>query len=265
MNILVTNDDGIDSKGLWTLAKAMSQVGQVSIIAPDKERSGVGSCLSFRTDINIKQVPCPIPGVCAYAIDGTPSDCVMLGISRLNQDKIDLVVSGINPGPNIGTDIHYSGTVMATLQGYHRKIPSMAVSLYPKNRDEELHFEFAAEVAEKLALNIKNGKLKTDAVLNVNVPNLPRKQIKGIVTTRTADTGYVQMSEVRGDHVVNYKLELDKLFNNHLEQGTDLWAIHAGYISVSLLRFEVNHHGVVQSIDECVEKLASDFFGNVRG
>jgi 5'-nucleotidase len=265
MNILVTNDDGIDSKGLWTLAKAMSRVGQVSIIAPDKERSGVGSCLSFRTDINIKQVACPIPGVCAYAIDGTPSDCVMLGISRLNQDKIDLVVSGINPGPNIGTDIHYSGTVMATLQGYHRKIPSMAVSLYPKNRDEELHFEFAAEVAEKLALNIKNGKLNTDAVLNVNVPNLPRKQIKGILTTRTAATGYVQMSEVRGDNVVNYKLELDKLFNNHLEQGTDLWAIHAGYISVSLLRFEVNHHDVVQSINKCVEKIASDFFGNVRG
>jgi hypothetical protein len=83
--------------------------------------------------------------------------------------------------------------------------------------------------------------------------------------TRTADTGYVQMSEVQGDHIVNYKLELDKLFNNHLEQGTDLWAIHAGYISVSLLRFEVNHHDIVQSTTECVEKIASDFFGNVPG
>ena len=88
MNILVTNDDGIDSKGLWTLTKAMSRVGQVSIIAPDKERSGVGSCLSFRTDINIKQVACPIPGVCAYEIDGTPSDCVMLGIGRLNHPAV---------------------------------------------------------------------------------------------------------------------------------------------------------------------------------
>ena len=105
MNILVTNDDGINSKGLWALAKAMSRVGQVFVIAPDKERSGVGSCLSFRSDINIEEVLSSIPGVSAFAIDGTPSDCVMLGIHRMSQKKLDLVVSGINPGPNIGRDI----------------------------------------------------------------------------------------------------------------------------------------------------------------
>ncbi len=265
MNILVTNDDGIDSNGLWALAKAMTRIGQVTIIAPDKERSGVGSCLSLRTDISIKEVASALPGVCAYAIDGTPSDCVMLGIGRQSQSKIDLVVSGINPGPNVGTDIHYSGTVMATLQGYYRKIPSMAVSLYPKNRAEELYFEFTAEVAEKLALNIKNGKIKTDAVLNVNVPNIPRNQIKGILTTRTADTGYVKLSEVRGDNLINYALELDKLYNDHLEKGTDIWAIHSGYISISLLRFEVNHHNVASSITECVAEIENEFLGNGRG
>ena len=101
-----------------------------------------------------------IPGVTAYSLGGTPGDCVMLGINRVFPDNLDLVVSGINPGPNIGRDIHYSGTVMATLQGYFRKIPSIAVSLYPKTREEQLDYDFAAEIAEKFALNIANGVLK---------------------------------------------------------------------------------------------------------
>ena len=262
MNILVTNDDGIGSKGLRALAKAMSRVGQVTVIAPDKERSGVGSGLSLHKAINISKVTSSIPGICAYAIDGTPTDCVMLGINRLLHTKIDLVVSGINSGPNIGRDILCSGTVMATLQAYYRQIPSMAVSLYPKTRDEELNFDFAAEIAEKLALNIKSDRLKTDAILNVNVPNLPKHQIKGILTTRTADTGYVKLSKVKGDNIVNYNLELDKLFNSGLEEGTDIWAIHAGYISISLLRFEVNHHEDVPTITECLKEIESDFLEN---
>ena len=264
MNILVTNDDGIESKGLWALAKAMSRVGTVTVIAPDKERSGVGSSLSLHNGISISEVSSSIAGVSAYAIGGTPSDCVMLGINRLARSGIDLVVSGINPGPNIGRDIHYSGTVMATLQGYFRKIPSMAVSLYPKTRQEVLDFDFAGEIAEKLALNIKNGKLKTNAIINVNVPNLPENQIKGIITTRTADTGYVRLSEVEGDKVVNYKLELDKLFNSSMTQGTDIWAIHSGYISVSLLRFEVDNREVLPSIKACVKAIDDEFLGNAR-
>ena len=265
MNILVTNDDGIDSKGLWALAKAMSRVGQVSVVAPDKERSGVGSGLSLHNGIDINKVASSIPGVCAYAIGGTPSDCVMLGIRRLAQGNVDLVVSGINLGPNIGRDIHYSGTVMATLQSYFRKIPSIAVSLYPKTPEEELDFDFAAQVVERLALNIKNGKLKIDAILNVNVPNIPREQIKGILTTRAADTGYVKLSDVKGDNVVNYTLELDKLYNNRLEEDTDIWAIHNGYISITPLRFEVTHHDVIPSIRQCVEEIEGEFLGKVHG
>ena len=265
MNILVTNDDGIESKGLWALAKAMSRIGQVSVIAPDKERSGVGSSLSLHNAINISQVDSSIPEVAAYAIDGTPGDCVMLGIGGTSQPKFDLVVSGINPGPNIGTDIHYSGTVMATLQSYYKKIPSIAVSLFPEKRDEELDFDLAAEVAEKLAYIIKNGKLKTDAILNVNVPNISREQIKGILITKTADTGYVKPSRIRGDKVMNYTLEQDNLFFSHVVEGTDIWAIHAGYISISFLRFEVNHHEVIPMITECLKEIESDFLENKTG
>jgi 5'-nucleotidase len=264
MNILVTNDDGIDSKGLWALTKAMSRVGQVTVVAPDKERSGVGSGLTLHNGIDVKIASLFIPEVRAYTLSGTPGDCVMYGINRLFPDKLDLVVSGINPGPNIGRDIHYSGTVMATLQGYFREIPSIAVSLYPKTREEELKYDLAAGIAQKFAVCIKNGELQTDAILNINVPNLPGRLIKGIMTTRTADTGYVRLSVVTGEDVVNYTLELDKLFNSSLAIGTDIWAIHSGYVSVSLLRFEVDHREVPASVSALVQEIGNEFFGNMR-
>jgi len=262
MNILVTNDDGIESKGLWALAEAMSRVGEVLVVAPDKERSGAGASVSLHNVMGITEVTSSIPGVKAYAIDGTPSDCVMVGMRRLSKYDIDLVVSGINPGPNIGRDIHYSGTVMATLQSYFRKIPSIAVSLYPKNPKETLDFDFAAVVAEKLALNIRNGQLLTYAILNVNVPNIPRNRIKGILITRTADTGYVKLSGVQGNDVVNYHLEPDKLYSN-LEKGTDIWAIHNGYISITPLHFEITHHEMIPAITGNVEVLEKELFNDV--
>jgi 5'-nucleotidase len=265
MNILVTNDDGIDSKGLWTLARAMNRIGQVSVIAPDKERSGVGSCLSFRSDININEVTSSIPGVTAYAVDGTPGDCVMLGMNRLSAGKVDLVVSGINPGPNIGRDIQYSGTVMATLQGYYAGIPSIAVSLFPEKYDEKLDFDFAAEVAEKLALNIKNNRLQINSILNVNVPNIPRDRIKGILITRTADTGYVKPSRIQGEKVMRYTLEPDYTRISSSAQDTDIWAINAGYISISPLRFEVNHREVLPSVTACIQEIENEFFVNAHG
>ena len=265
MNILVTNDDGINSPGLWALAKAMHRVGRITVIAPDKERSGVGSGLSLHNGINVNKTQSMIPGVSAYAIGGTPSDCVMLGINRLSAPGVDMVVSGINPGPNIGRDIHYSGTVMATLQGYFRKIPSIAVSMYPKTREETLNYDFASEITEKFALNIANGGLKTDAILNINVPNIPPAQIKGIMYTRVADTGYVRLSGVNGDNTVNYTLELDKLFNDGIAKGTDIWAIHSGYVSIGLLHFETDHLHVSPTATKCIQKIADEFFGAPRG
>jgi 5'-nucleotidase len=265
MNILVTNDDGIGSKGLWALARAMSRVGHVAVVAPDKERSGVGSALTLHNDITVNKSGSVIPGVASYSIGGTPGDCVMYGINRVFPDKLDLVVSGINPGPNIGRDIHYSGTVMATLQGYFRKIPSIAVSMYPKTREETLNYDFASEITEKFALNIANGGLKTDAILNINVPNIPPAQIKGIMYTRVADTGYVRLSGVNGDNTVNYTLELDKLFNDGIAKGTDIWAIHSGYVSIGLLHFETDHLHVSPTTTECIQKIANEFFGAPRG
>lgn len=264
MNILVTNDDGINSTGLWVLAKAMNRVGQVLVVAPDKERSGVGAGVSLHNGIEIIEIVSLIPGVRAYAVGGTPSDCVMIAIQRLAQMNIDLVVSGINPASNIGRDIHYSGTVMATLQGYYRKIPAIAVSLYPRTLEEKLNYDIAGQVAEKLALNIKNGKLNTTAILNVNVPNIQLEQIKGILTTRTADVGYVQLSDIKDASAANYlnPLDMDSLYSSNLEEDTDIWAIHAGYISITPLHFESTCFDVMPVVLESINKMSSIFLNN---
>jgi 5'-nucleotidase len=134
---------------------------------------------------------------------------------------------------------------MATLQGYFRKIPSMAVSLVFKDRNEELRFDIASQIAESLALGIRNGGMQTDAILNVNVPNLPRHQIKGIVATKTASTGYVRLVEARS--------------------GTDIWAVNEGFISITPLRLEVTHHNLIPAIAQYIQGLESDLLGTPPG
>ena len=155
MRILVTNDDGIDSPGIWALAEAMSRVGKTLVVAPEKQQSGVGTAVSLHSDMSITEVPSSIPDVRAYAVGGTPSDCVIMGLRRLAQGHIDLIVSGINLGANVGRDILYSGTVMATLQGFFRGLPSIAISLVIQNQEDKLHFDVAAKVAELLIQKIK--------------------------------------------------------------------------------------------------------------
>jgi 5'-nucleotidase len=171
-------------------------------------------------------------------------------------------VSGINPGPNIGTDVHYSGTVMATLEAYHQKIPSIAVSLYSKNRSEKMDFDLAAEVAAKVASQIMDGKMKTDAIFNINVPNIQRDQIKGILITKTASKGFVTPAKSGSNKSMNYAFELEELFQHGTTEGTDIHAIQSGYISISLLRFEVDHRTVEPSIAECLRNVECDLLGN---
>jgi 5'-nucleotidase len=258
MRILVTNDDGIDSPGLWALAEAMSRVGETLVVAPDKQQSGVGTSVSLYSGMSIAEVSATIQGVRAYAIGGTPSDCVMVGLRRLAQGHIGLVVSGINLGANVGNDILYSGTVMATLQGYYRKIPSLAISLVIQSPEEEPRFDVASKVAEFLALSVKSDKIPTAAILNTNVPNIPREQIKGIVTTRTASSGFVQLTEVQHSSSLSYSTGIHKVAELDTEEGTDIWAITEGLISITPLRPDVTAHNLIPTLAEPVLALQSD-------
>lgn len=272
MNILVTNDDGIDSPGLWALAEAMSRVGGTLIVAPDKQQSGVGTSISLHGGMSVVEVSSSIEGVRAYAIGGTPSDCVIIGLRRLTQAHIDLVVSGVNLGANVGNDIPYSGTVMATLQGYFRKIPSMAISLVLQDREEEPRFDVASKVAESLALDIKSGKMPTRAILNTNVPNIPLEEIKGIVTTRAASSGYVRLSAVEDGGSVSYSRGVRKAASTDfphqvvngrvIEEGTDIWAINSGLVSITPLRIDVTDHNLIPALAEHIAALESDLLRN---
>ena len=260
MNILVTNDDGISSQGIWALAEALSKVGNVLIVAPDKQQSGVGTSVSFlRENVTITEASSTIVGVKAYAVSGTPSDCVILGLRQLSQAHIDLLVSGINYGPNVGRDIPYSGTVMATLGGYFRKIPSMAVSLAFRDRNAPIRFDIAARVAASIAENIKNGTMQTDAILNVNVPSISPELIKGIRVTRTADFGYVRLADAIGKSADSYDVKIGNPAESKTEDNTDVWAINAGYISVTPLQFNITHHDAILSIKENIQGIGNWF------
>jgi 5'-nucleotidase len=259
MNILVTNDDGIDSPGIWSLAEAMSRLGNTLIAAPVSQQSGVGTSLSLHSGMSISEVSSRIKGVQAHAIGGTPSDCVIIGLRRLAQGHIDLLASGINLGANLGRDILYSGTVMPTLQGHFRNIPSIAFSLDIK-RGQEPRFDVAAMVAMFVALSIKEGKIPAGSILNVNVPDLPKEQIKGVVATRAASSAYQRLSNKQSSGGARYSTERSKVAMEDLEEGTDIWAIAMGYVSITPIRIEVTDHNAITMLNEYVLRAEKDMF-----
>lgn len=240
MNILVTNDDGIDSPGIWALAKAMSRVGDTLLVAPDREQSGVGTAFSLHSGMSVQEVPSGTANLRAYAVGGTPSDCVALGVRQLGEGRrFHLVASGINLGANMGRDIHYSGTVMATLQGYFRGIPSLAMSLALRDR-ERPSFQVAGRVAEQIARGIQAGEFPTEYILNTNVPDVPLAEIRGVCVTHTAKGGYVQLARItNAEGGVSYARSTTR--EEHPE-GTDIWAVNSNLISITPLQLEVNLH-----------------------
>ncbi|HEY32849.1 MAG TPA: 5'/3'-nucleotidase SurE [Dehalococcoidia bacterium] len=275
MNILVTNDDGIEAPGLWALAEAMSRVGNTMVVAPTEQKSGAGTSVSLHSGMRVDEVPSKISGIEAYAVDGTPSDCVIVGLRQLAKGRhIDMVISGINAGANTGRDIPYSGTVMATLQGYFRRIPSIAVSLAYRERGEELRFDVAAMVAESLARRVEGGNMPTDVIINTNIPNIPLSEIKGMVTTRAAAGSYYSIPRSRDSDVTNISVTSLPTIADFphqvgglkpvIEEGTDIWAIMSDMISITPLRIDVTDHDSLEALEGHVTALQSDLLSDGR-
>ena len=174
--IFVTNDDGIESPGLTTLAHALESIDEVYIVAPDRERSAVGMAITLHHPLRAKQV-----GDRAYAVDGTPVDCVDLAVSALLPERPTLLISGVNHGQNVGQDIHFSGTVAAAKKGTFLGIPSMAISL---KSAPTYHYDTATSVACRLAKHVLANGLPSGILLNINVPNCPLSMIKGFEPAR---------------------------------------------------------------------------------
>lgn len=225
MRILATNDDGVHSEGLRALVAELSGIARVTVFAPDREQSAIGTAVTLRRPLRLQVVMPLAPGADTYSVSGTPSDSVILALGRSN-DRIDLVVSGINNGLNLGEDVLISGTVGAALQGYLRGFPSMAISAPYDNH----HLETAARAASLLARRVIALSLATNLFLNVNVPDLPAEAVRGVRLTRLAHQSHINTVEAGGGD--SFRLVRQRR-DSSINHDSDIWAVEQGYISVT--------------------------------
>jgi 5'-nucleotidase len=232
VRILVTNDDGIFATGLWALVKELKTVGEVVVAAPDRERSASGTAVTLLQTLHVQEVEPSIPGVEAYAVEGTPSDCVILALGNLAKGPIDLVVSGINQGKNLGDDVLISGTVGAALQGYLHGSSALAMSVDKESSPR--HFDTAARLAALLAKGVF-GSFHSRIFLNVNLPDLPADEIKDIQVTRLAHRCHINTVEEGDSGTGKYYRLIRERMRMTAEKRTDVWAIEQGSISITPL------------------------------
>jgi len=232
MKILLTNDDGIFAQGLWELAKQLSSIAEVAVAAPDREQSATGTAVTLRQPLRAHKMSPIVPGIEAYAVEGTPADSVILALDKLVKGKIDLVVSGINHGANLGEDVLISGTVGAALQGYLHGLPALAISI---DFGDNLYLDSAASVTASLVKKIEANALPANTFLNVNVPNLPLAEIKGVKVTRLASASHADTVEESHDGRRKYYWVIRRGIGKDADKKTDIWAIEQGNISITPL------------------------------
>ena len=230
MRILVTNDDSINAPGLWRLAEALTTVGDVSVVAPDRDQSGIGTARTLLNILRTSEVETRIVGVPAYSVSGTPADCVILAIEAIFDETFDLVVSGINEGANLGMDVLDSGTVGGAMRGYFRGIPSIAVSVTSVTG---VLYEAAAHVAKNLACAVaQNGS--RPLIYNVNVPNVPSERLKGVRTTFLGPKAFLENVERGHDgRRTHYWIRHNKPIGEAVPEGCDVWATRNGWVSIT--------------------------------
>lgn len=236
MKILVTNDDGIHAPGIQSLAQALRKVGEVAVVAPDRERSAVGHALTLHHPLRALQL-----GPDIFAVDGTPTDCVNLGIHNLLSFKPDIVVSGINRGANLGDDVTYSGTVAAAMEATLMGIPAFAVSLVAQGLGT--HYDTAAEFAARLACHVHEKGLPADTFLNVNIPDIPFNELLPSCITsqgrRRYEGNIVGKLDPRGQKY--YWIGSAELSFLDLE-GTDFYAVSRGHVSITPLHLDLTNY-----------------------
>lgn len=240
MLILVTNDDGIHSAGLQALADHLQSLGRVVVVAPDRERSAVGHALTLHVPLRAEEIAND-----RWAVSGTPTDAVNLGIHGLLKEKPTLVISGINKGGNMGDDLTYSGTVAAAMEATLMGVPAMAVSMVGPNF-RYADFAHAAGVARQLAATVMEHGLPADTFINVNVPNTPPV---GIRLTRQGKRVYedtvIQNRDPRGRSY--YWIGAGALSFQNLE-GTDFHAVHNGCVSVTPLHMDLTNYAALDRL-----------------
>ena len=240
MHILVTNDDGVQAPGLLALAQEMRTLGKVTVFAPDRNWSASGHVKTMDRPLRAQNVLLA-DGSTALTTDGAPSDSVALALLGLVKEKIDLVVSGINPHENIGYDVTYSGTVTAAMEAVIGGVPGIALSLHvPEDFHGTLDYSTAAQVGRKIAARVVAAGLPAGVFLNINVPYLQEDELKGFMITRQGLRVYRDVLDARTDPRGRPYYWIGGEFPiGILEEGTDYGAIKAGYVSITPLQLDL--------------------------
>ncbi len=254
MRILIVNDDGIHAKGIKTLAERLKREHDVTVVAPESERSATSHSITIYRPLRVTKIqPSGLDGIACYVVDGQPVDCTKIGIAHVMDGKVDLVVSGINHGANLGSDIIYSGTVAAALDAVIMGYKAMAVSCVSEFAE---HFDSAAEVAARLICSgLFDGEFE-DVLYNLNVPNLPLSQIKGIKVAAHGRTAYDDAVELRDDPRGNkYIWVTGTLREEAAEEDTDLSLIRAGYAAMTPIKFDLTARDRISALSCKIEKI----------
>ena len=242
-SILVSNDDGVNAPGLEALRRELATIGRVTVVAPDRERSAASHSLTMDVPLRANTI-----GEDIVSVEGTPTDCILLAVRNLLPTPPDLVVSGVNRGPNVGDDVTYSGTVAAAMEGTILGIPSMAVSL-AHSEVGEYDYTFAARVARELALLILEHGMPEGTLLNVNVPNVPESEIRGIEIVRQGKQTYedpiIQKSDPRGR---NYYWIGGQATTWETQTDTDIAAIARGCVAVTPVHLDLTDYAAIDVI-----------------
>jgi 5'-nucleotidase len=242
MDILITNDDGITSTALYLLRQELQDLGRVFIVAPDRDQSATSHSLTLYRPMRIER---PEPGV--FAVDGTPTDCVLIAAHGLLERPPDLVVSGVNRGPNMGDDVFYSGTVAAAIEGAMQGVPALAFSLAASGRAD---YQYACAYARRLVGTVIERGLPEKCVLNVNVPHLRDDQIRGVRVTRLGKRKYqdslIERMDPRGR--AYYWIGGDAPIWEP-EEGSDFLAVDEGFVSVTPLHLDLTDRGLLATLE----------------
>jgi len=248
MNILISNDDGYSAPGIKALADALAEFATITVVAPDRNRSGASNSLTLDNPLRVNQLENGY-----YRVEGTPTDCVHLAITGLLDDEPDMVVSGINSGANLGDDVLYSGTVAAATEGRFLGLPAVAISLTSHTPE---HFETAAWAAKKLVQQLKQSSLPADTILNVNVPDIPIAEVTGFESTRLGNRHkaepVIKEIDPRGRPLYWVGPAGDE---QDAGPGTDFDAIRRGAVSVTPLQIDLTRFDAIDGVANWLQEV----------
>lgn len=254
MKFLVSNDDGVNANGIKVLATMLKDLGEVVVFAPNRDRSGASNSLTLDRPIRVEKIDQNI-----YSVHGTPTDCVHLAVTGVLKNEPDMVVSGINNAANLGDDVLYSGTVAAAIEGRDLGLPAIAVSIVLNSYTEEnrhRHYQTATHFLKKIIEHVVSHPLPKDTILNVNVPNLPIEQIKGMKITRLGNRHKAE-NAVPTTNPRGFKMYWIGPAGPEADAGvgTDFHAVKNHYVSISPIQIDMTKHDLIDRLEQWVKQL----------